>query len=276
MFRAYLSKIRGKGQTIFHAATHRNFPRVLSNSMPKAGTHLLARLITLLGFHQQDGLLDIGPNEGLQHVSLDHVQQLKEKLVHLRNGFFTRTHMYFFPEIAQVIDEFQIKALIIIRDPRDVCVSDALFIDKRQNHRLQSYYLKMSQGEKLMASIVGMTSDQLDGAPPSLDIGSHYLSYLDWVKQNVGFVVRFEDLIGDKGGGDDRTQRETVAKIANYLGLRVSKQKLADVCAKVFWPKASTFRKGQIGDWKNHFGPEHLSAFKRVIGTLMQDFGYQD
>ena len=143
-------------------------------------------------------------------------------------------------------------------------------------HRLHSYYSKMSKDEMLTASIVGMPSNQLDGAPPSLDIGSHYRNYLGWVTQGIGLVVKFEDLVGRRGGGDDRTQIETVAKLADYLGLELSRQKLVDVCANVFWPEAKTFRKGQIGDWREHFGPEHIAAFNGVIGSVMRDFGYQD
>lgn len=259
-----------------HTATHRNFPRVLANSMPKAGTHLLTRLLTLLDFREQGGSLDIGPNEGLQRVSPDHVQQARNTLVNLRPGFCVSSHMYFFPEIARIIEELQIKTVTIIRDPRDVSVSDGFYIAKSPDHRLHSYYLKMSEDERLMASIVGMDSHQLDGGPPSSDIGSHYRNYLDWAIKGVGLVVKFEDLVGHKGGGDDRPQMKTVTKIAGYLGLQLSKQKIADLCANLFWTKAKTFRRGQIGDWKKHFSSEHVTAFEGVIGNMMHDFGYYE
>jgi hypothetical protein len=121
-----------------------------------------------------------------------------------------------------------------------------------------------------------METSQLDGAPPSFGIGSHYRSYLGWARQGVGLVVKFEELIGEKGGGDDQIQKETVSRIAEYLGLKLSDQELAAVCAGLFWTKAETFRKGQIGSWREHFTPEHRAAFERVFGNLMEDFGYED
>lgn len=276
MATAPLLRIRDKIGKMVHVATHRNFPRVLANSMPKAGTHLLTRLLTLLDFREQGGSLDIGPNEALQRISPDHVQRATGQLSELRPGFFARSHMYFYPEVAQIINAFQVKTITIIRDPRDVCVSDAFHILKRTEHRLHPYYIKMSESQRLMASIVGMESTQLSGDLPSSDIGSHYRNYLGWVKQGAESVVKFEDLIGEKGGGDDRIQMETVAKVAGYLGLQLSKQKIADLCTNLFWTKAKTFRRGQIGDWKKHFSSEHVAAFNRVIGSMMHDFGYYE
>jgi hypothetical protein len=276
MAKLSLSGIGDKIAAMVHAATHRNFPRVLANSMPKAGTHLLTRLLTLFDFYKQRGFLDIGPNEGLQRISPDYVQRARDKLAKLKPGFFVRTHMYFYPEVAQIIDEFQIRTITIVRDPRDVCVSDALHILKRPDHRLHSYYVKMSESQRLMASIVGMESARLGGDPPSLDIGLHYRNYLGWVQQSSGLVVKFEDLIGHKGGGDDLIQMETVAKIASYLGLQVSRQKITEFCNNLFWTKAKTFRKGQIGDWEKHFSSEHVAAFEKTIGHMMHDFGYYE
>ena len=34
-------------------------------------------------------------------------------------------------------------------------------------------------------------------------------------------------------------------------------------------------RKGQAGDWKNHFTPEITGAYKRVLGDFLIEFGYE-
>ena len=260
---------------LVHSATQPHLPRVLANSMPKAGTNLLNRLLTLLGF-KRHGFLDVGPNEGLEHVSKKQIRQVRRFLTRIRPGLFSVSHFYSFPEIDEIIGELGIRTLTIVRDPRDVCVSDVYFIRKNPSHRLHPYYVKMSLQEGLTASIVGMDTSQLDGAPPSFDIGSHYRNYLGWARQGVGLVVRFEELIGQKGRGDDQIQTETVSRIAEYLGLKLSDKELAAVCSGLFWTKAETFRKGQIGSWREHFTPEHRAAFERVFVNLMEDFGYED
>lgn len=276
MVKLLLSRTRAKLLEIVHVTTHRHFPKVLANSMPKAGSYLLTRLLVLLGFRNQGSLLVIGPNEGLQRITGDHVELIRKKLNYLRPGLFAWTHMYFYPETSQIIDDLQIKTLTIVRDPRDVCVSDSFYMVKQTANRLYPYYIKMNEQERLMASIIGMGSDQLNGAPPSLDIGSHYRSYLGWKTQGVGLVIKFEDLIGTKGGGDDQIQKETVNRIVDYLGLGISRENIESICEDIFSPKARTFRKGQIGNWKEHFTPDHIAAFEGVIGSVMEDFGYKD
>ncbi|MCB9897023.1 MAG: sulfotransferase domain-containing protein [Planctomycetes bacterium] len=38
----------------------------------------------------------------------------------------------------------------------------------------------------------------------------------------------------------------------------------------------SHYRKGVAGDWKNHFEPEHVAAFKERQGALLVQLGYED
>ena len=38
------------------------------------------------------------------------------------------SHLYYFPEICKMLEDYRIKTLTIVRDPRDVCVSDAFYI----------------------------------------------------------------------------------------------------------------------------------------------------
>ncbi|WP_446348093.1 sulfotransferase domain-containing protein [Coleofasciculus sp. F4-SAH-05] len=44
----------------------------------------------------------------------------------------------------------------------------------------------------------------------------------------------------------------------------------------VFYKKSRTFRKGTIGDWRNHFTNEHKQAFKDVCGDILIKMGYAD
>ena len=115
----------------------------------------------------------------------------------------------------------------------------------------------MTPAERLMASIQGIKSSQLNGDPPSLNIGQHYENYIGWILEQHGIVVKFEDLIGELGGGSNAAQLKAVQHIADYLEMFLSKDKISDICKRIFWPKAQTFRKGQIGSWKEHFNSDH-------------------
>ena len=43
---------------------------------------------------------------------------------------------------------------------------------------------------------------------------------------------------------------------------------------KAFSAHAATFRKGEIGDWRNHFAPEHEQAYLASAGEHLAAYGY--
>jgi sulfotransferase 6B1 len=267
-----LRRGRAELHALVHSARHRSLPAVVVNSLPKAGTNLLARTVSLLGFVPR-GHLDIGPHEGLRAIESTHLLRAKRVLRRLGPGLFATAHLFHCPQLAELIRRADVRMVTIIRDPRDVCVSDAFYIAASPTHRLHDYYSGLSPDERLLASIVGIDSLRLSGQPPSLDIGAHYRSYAGWLHEE-GLVVRFEDLIGSRGGGDDARQQQTVAAIAAYLGVSLERARLRTVSSDAFSPDAPTFRAGQVGSWHSHFKGVHRAAFDRVTGSVTKDFGY--
>ena len=260
--------------SFLHLLTHLNYPKVLANSMPKSGTYLLARTLELLGF-RHGRHLDIGPYEGIEMMSPEHIMKAKEFFRSIRPGFFATSHFYFYPELAKLIEKFGVKAITIIRDPRDVCVSDVFYILKSQDHRLHQIYTELTPDERLMASIKGLPSEKCGGGPPSKDIGFHFRHYVGWLNYQNGLIIRFEDLIGAQGGGSEQRQRECLNKIIEFLGLNISPEVKEKIRHLIFWEKSKTFRKGSIGSWKEHFKPEHIKAFEEVAGDILEIFGYK-
>ena len=108
-----------------------------------------------------------------------------------------------------------------------------------------------------------------------LDTAKRMSLFLPLLESPYTLTVRFENLVGARGGGSDAVQRNEIEKIAAHLGMRLTPDDIDCVIEKAFNPKSPTFRKGLIGDWKSHFTPEHKDAFKRVAGQLLIDLGYE-
>lgn len=260
----------------WHACRYRHWPRVMANSMPKAGTNLLIRLLDLLPGMVRGPHIDVGPDRGIEVFGQDEREQVQAFFDRLTAGTFGSSHCYWFDDLVRMIAERGIKCITIVRDPRDVCVSDYHYIMKNANHRLHWAYREMSSdADRLMASIVGMASARLGGAEPSLDIGRHYENFVGWGHWSGGIVIRFEDLIGACGGGDDHLQRAAVEKVVEYLGIDVDTSQVDRVVDDLFSRNARTFRRGQIGDWRDEFGRNHRMAFERVAGHVLGAFGYE-
>lgn len=90
--------IRDEISVMIFSTTHRHLPRVLANSMPKAGTHLLIRLLILLGFRKRRDHLDIGTSAGLQYISMGQIERARHFLTCIKPGHFSSSHFFFYPE----------------------------------------------------------------------------------------------------------------------------------------------------------------------------------
>jgi hypothetical protein len=107
------------------------------------------------------------------------------------------------------------------------------------------------------------------------DINTYYNIWLPWMNYPYGFTIRFEDLIGSKGGGDDAKQIATVKAIAKHISVELSEERAQEIATNLFGITKNTFRKGQIGAWKEEFTPEHKKLFKQYGGELLIKLGYE-
>jgi hypothetical protein len=87
--------------------------------------------------------------------------------------------------------------------------------------------------------------------------------------------VQFEKLVGPLGGGTRQAQYGEIRRIAAHLSIALDTDEVEDIAENVYYHRSSTFRKGIVGDWKNHMTPEHKAAFKEVAGQLLVDLGYE-
>ena len=87
-------------------------------------------------------------------------------------------------------------------------------------------------------------------------------------------LVKFEDLVGTKGGGSAEAQRLAVERVAEHLGVGVDEATMRAVEEGLFGA-GRTFRKGQIGGWREEFSAEHARAVEEVLGSLLVELGYK-
>ncbi|HBL10853.1 MAG TPA: hypothetical protein DD379_05505 [Cyanobacteria bacterium UBA11162] len=235
-------------------------PKVIANSMPKGGTHLLTRILSLLPL--------LIPRWHYHIVSAN--LKLPEELPNIRKGQYISTHLYWSQELINALNTTEIRTLFIIRDLRDVVVSRAYYLTHMlRGHPLDSYLNSLSDSEQLMAAIVGV-----EGYGIMQSIGNWARGYMPWLDEQTCLTIRFEDLIGSSGGGSDEKQIETVRAILFHLNIQLSENQIQEIANKAFFNKVNTFRKGQIGDWENHFTEEHKQTFKEIAGEALIKLGY--
>ena len=264
--------------------------RVVANSIPKSGTHLLDRLLVLLGFEQVEG--GIRPNlvEGRfrpvrrllrgrgEKVTVGVVSPreisrrwLAGRLSRVPEGGFINAHCVYTPELAELFREEGMRMVCILRDPRDVAVSQMHYIKQREQHFAHEGYMALpSDRERLLVSIQGGELDGREIEP----LGERYGQFLKWGREGGAEMVRFEDLVGPLGGGSEEAQRLAVERVATHLGIPVDERTMRSVKEGLFGV-GRTFRRGQVGGWREEFTAEHERALEDSVGPLLAELGYE-
>ncbi len=264
--------------------------RIVANSIPKSGTHLLDRLLVLLGFEQVEG--GIRPNlvEGRfrpvrrllrgrgEKVTVGVVspQQISRRwlagrLSKVPEGGFINAHCIYTPELAGLFREEGMRTVCILRDPRDVAVSQMHYIKQREQHFAHEGYMALpSDRERLLVSIQGGELDGREIEP----LGERYGQFLKWGREGGAAMVRFEDLVGPMGGGSEEAQRLAVEWVAAHVGAAVGEGTMRAVEESLFGV-GRTFRRGQIGGWREEFSAEHERALRGTVGPLLAELGYE-
>jgi sulfotransferase 6B1 len=247
-------------------AEHRQRPFVVVTP-PKAGTHLLTKAVEKLTGKKCRSIFS---TYVLSHEDWkDQLAQAEE------DNCFIQIHALPKAQQIQSLKRLHCRVIFLIRDPRDQAVSLLHFIEER-NWSLgplsldMEPYMSLSLEDKLHEIITG----DLTGFS---GVSKIFSRYLPWSYQGKDFVLtlRYEDLVGSKGGGSDIKQQEAMKKLAQFVKLNLTDQQIAAYARTIYGkPGEKTFRKGQIGDWQNYFKFKHNYEMNRLFGEKMKEVGY--
>lgn len=257
--------------------------RVVLLTVPKSGSHMIIKLFHLL--------------DGREHTDLHYWQHpqrwyfsptwdwSKEQFAEFIEGIFQENtlpwgHMNASSFVLDYVEDHpDVKVVVMIRDLRDVVVSFAHFFGWLIDGE---YKRKTSLNERIMWILTSGFGSQ-DGSVADLVLEAG--AVLDWVGMENALFIRFEDLVGPKGGGALEAQRSSIERLSSHLGLDLTAEERSFLTTSLFgkYDRKSldekltwTFRKGQIGGWKEAFTEEHKRVFKERFGDLLIALGYEE
>ena len=233
-------------------------PRVLVVSLPKAGTHLVERAVCLHPRLHRRLLPTLSP-ENIGEEGLSGAVRA------LRSGQVLVGHLPFDPAYPALLED--VKTLFVVRDPRDIAVSLAHYIGGRGDHPLHfAYSTRPDERSRIELAILG----DAEARPPAPSLEGLLAGFSGWLESGA-LVVRFEELIGSRGGGDAFVQGKAIRAIYDHLGVQPPPR----LSERLFSSSSPTFRKGQIGQWRDSFDPELEALFEREAGRWMDVYGYR-
>ena len=277
--------------------------RVLINSLPKSGTHLLSRAIEILGYKEYftaSGYINDTPRFFVYReikAALDKKWDTKDTGEKIRIGALTALyadssifrhwlalipkgryifgHIPYTPVLNPLLADLNYQHIFIIRDPRAVISSLLPFVlDTGRmpvRHFLEDDFKAFSPTQRLNFILEG-------GYAPKAGVEINcfadiYRSMLAWRNNSKCLFIRFEDLVGEEGRGSSEKQEDTMGHIASHLEVPFDKN-IASKLKRIYDRSSRTFRNGKIDGWKHSMDAKHLDRLLAYCVPLCAEAGY--
>lgn len=230
-------------------------------TVPKSGSHLLDAAIRMLT--GRFNFFYVNPVRPLRTV-----EEGLNRITYLKSiGRYEMGHICYDETDARLREKLNCKILFVYRDPRDTTLSFVDWIDRGGDGGPSgNAWSAMSRDEKIMYVLKNVHGQ---------GINAFFRSRVGWLNPSVSIPVKFEDLVGEKGGGTSEDQLRQLREIADHIGLEASDDELKVVGDSIYG-NSHTFNVGQICRWKKEFNEEHIQYAKGQIGDLLIYLGYED
>lgn len=287
--------------------------RVLVNSLPKSGTHLLAKAIEIFGYQEhfsdRDNVRDDSEVETPIFLNYRHAKNALQKgkssqktedpreqicvgaltpfyvdksifshwLKVISRGRYIIGHIPQTPVLSEVLADLDYHHVFIIREPSAVVASTLPFILDTGKKMPSRHFLEDDFKQMSMTQRLNFI---LEGGYAPLagvkikSLAEVYRSMLAWRNEPNCLFVHFEDLIGEKGGGSQEKQKQILESIALHLGIPFD-EKISGRSPEIYNPNARTFRIGKIDGWKSSLDTKSIERLTSYCQPLRQEAGYE-
>jgi hypothetical protein len=227
-----------------------DLPPTIVNSIPKSGTHLVETMLCETGSFYR-------PFYPTFNTRLHTVSKLRNAIRGLRSGQVLFAHFPFSEDLQKIISATNCKLIFVVRDPRDVVISNAHFIPTLHKHVHFAALASLSFEERLDILIRGSQ----DLKVPS--IFDKTAPFVDWM-DHADHVVHFEKL-----SRNAEVSEKLEATNALYKALSITEVATMPETGT----SSTTFRKGVSGDWVKVLSAEQQNLF--LESDMLFKLGYR-
>ena len=247
-------------------------PIVLGNAMPKSGSHLIIQVLrglTEIGPFVDPGFPPVNRNEDNTKLS---EEDILANIAHMQPGDIGYGYIGCQEPFVDTLTQHNRATVFVFRDPRDMIISQIFYATEMHiGHWMHEYYTKELQTteERIDAAIKGVQVPGSELTP----VRKRYEDYLGWLDIDSVLCLRFEDLILERAAA--------LRQLLHYLSRFNFKPVMSEVDAveilsqAVAPKKSGTFRKGNPGNWREHFTDSNKENFKQETGDLLYYLGYE-
>ena len=205
-------------------------------SIPKAGTHMLIRLLGLMGINRSSARAP-RPGTWCTPVGYEYHAPCRELLA---NDWFNPLGRHLF---------FRSPAIFVYRNPLDIAVSELDWFVKPENS-FSAYLNCCADDQERLSRLIA--DDSVMG-----NIRDRINRFAGWMNFSNVIPVSYEELVGASGGGEDAQQSDSIWSLQLKLHVTGCPE---DFGRQLYDPNSATFSKGRIGRHLECFTGEHWAA----------------
>lgn len=265
--------------------------KIFLNSLPKAGTNLVAKCLELLGYQQSGNIsASLIAGKGVMAilrrayfksstssqsylVGIDmpvkiSCSAVERMLNRIKEGRFVPGHVGYDPLLLNYVKLKGFSPVLILRDPRAVLNSFVHYVVGNSKHPLHTFFQYKSTEETYRLALFGVKNKKIELVPllnrcRAVDV---------WKADPAVLTLRFEDLVGPNGGGSKEKQEDSLNALISFL--EIEDIPISAISNNIFGPGRHTFRKGKIYGWKSEMPVSLRNEVDEELGELLKDWGY--
>ena len=259
-------------------------PRYYLNGFPKAGLHLLTMLVMGVCRPYVDTFRDMWAGTFHGNAWTNQVGDLRFILYRIGQvpaGHYLQAHAGHFQELEMMLRWSGVAHVFIVRDLRDVAVSQAHHIISsdgiRNMHPAKKAYTFLGGFDEVLAAVI-------EGLGPFPGVMERWKLYAPWLDVEETLVVRYEEARTDLEATARAVLEHGLAQIYPLQGEQLKieasifDEQVKGMLATGGNPTLSpTYRKARVGDWREAFTEKHKDLWKKhdPDGWLVR-LGYED
>lgn len=247
--------------------------RVLVTTLPKAGTHYANLLMPRLGFdrhfrrlgHLTTGVISSDPG-----ICGQSSEALATIIGELPDNTFVLDHVPYRKRLVYELEKRDIRVVAMVRNLYDFVVSLSHHL-RREPEPDTPTDISMHELQHWIATHAIADENGNTMAPMAKRYATHIGG---WAMDERAFLLRFEDVIGPRGGGLFSDQLATGLRLRDFLGADRDNADVARGLITSFRPGASLFRRGQIGGWRQEMAENTAEQIRLGYARFLDLWGY--
>jgi len=247
--------------------------RVLVTTLPKAGTHYANLLMPRFGFERhfcQLGHLTTGVISSDPEICGQSSEELANIIGDLPDNTFVLDHVPYRKRLMYELEKRNIRVVAMVRNIYDFVVSLSHHLRREPEADTP---VEFSPHELQHWICTHAPADENGNVMPP--IAKRYASHIGgWASDERAFFLRFEDVIGPRGGGLFSDQLATGLRLRDFLGVDMNNADVARGLITSFRPGASLFRRGQIGGWRQEMAANTAEQIRLGYSRFLEAWGY--